>query len=69
MTVTYVVVILVAVLVAVSPYYFRLSDPYMHHNPCDYEYPQLLLTAATNLTMLDVVLDERFLYVLDVLMN
>ena len=65
MTVTYVVVILVAVLVVVLPYYFRLSDPYMHHSPCDYGYQYLLLTAATNLTVLDVVLDERFLYALD----
>ena len=68
MTVTYVVVTLAAVLVVVSPYYFRLSDPYMHHSPCDYEYQYLLPTAATNLIMRRVVLYERFLCVLDGLM-
>ena len=68
MTVTYVVVILVAVLVAVLPYYFRLSDPYTHHNPYDYGYLPLLLTAATNSKVPHMVLYERFLYALDGLM-
>ena len=68
MTVTYVVVILVAVLVAVLPYYFRLSDPYTHHNPYDYGYPHLLLTAATNSKVPHMVLYEKFLCVLDGLM-
>ena len=68
MTVTYVVVILGAVLVAVLPYYFRLSDPCMHHNPYDYGCPHLLLTVATNSRVLHMVLYEKFLYDLDGLM-
>ena len=66
MTVTYVGVTFAVVLVVVLPYYFRLSDPCMHHNPYDYGCPHLLLIAATNLKVHHMVLYERSLCVLDV---